>query len=78
MDELHVVLQLGHAKAPDPPKKTSGSNSYGFADKVVEGLSIKINVLDVSFESDSFSGSIWVSFFKNIIIINYYQFSYLL
>uniref|UniRef100_A0A914YYG8 Chorein N-terminal domain-containing protein n=1 Tax=Panagrolaimus superbus TaxID=310955 RepID=A0A914YYG8_9BILA len=61
VDELHVVLQLGHAKAADPPKKSSGSNSYGFADKVVEGLSIKINVLDVSFESDSFSGSIWLS-----------------
>uniref|UniRef100_A0A7E4VL87 Chorein N-terminal domain-containing protein n=1 Tax=Panagrellus redivivus TaxID=6233 RepID=A0A7E4VL87_PANRE len=61
VDELHVTLELGTHSSADPPRKSSSPNSYGFADRVVEGLSIKINVLDISFESASFSGSLWLS-----------------
>uniref|UniRef100_A0AC34RQ42 Chorein N-terminal domain-containing protein n=1 Tax=Panagrolaimus sp. JU765 TaxID=591449 RepID=A0AC34RQ42_9BILA len=61
IDELTVALELGPGKATDPPKKTAVSTSYGFADRVVEGLSLKINVVDISFESESFSGSLWLS-----------------
>lgn len=62
MDELHVVLELGSSNGSDPPKKAPPPTGYGFAERVVENLSIKINVLDISFESEVFSGSLWVCF----------------
>ncbi|KAE9553819.1 hypothetical protein FO519_002989 [Halicephalobus sp. NKZ332] len=61
VDELHVALELGPSKGTDPPKKAPPPTGYGFAERVVENLSIKINVLDISFESEGFSGSLWLS-----------------
>lgn len=36
------------------------TGSYGFANKVVEGLSLYVNTLEMHFESGAFGGSLMV------------------
>ncbi|TMS36049.1 hypothetical protein L596_003314 [Steinernema carpocapsae] len=42
----------------DQPRKTVADMSYGFANKVAEGLSLYVNNVEVNFDSAAFGGSI--------------------
>ncbi|EPB69659.1 hypothetical protein ANCCEY_11245 [Ancylostoma ceylanicum] len=65
IDEINVevVLTSGppHRKQDRPASALSDNASYGFADKVVEGLSLYINTVEINFDSDAFGGSFMLS-----------------
>uniref|UniRef100_A0A0N5ABT9 Chorein_N domain-containing protein n=1 Tax=Syphacia muris TaxID=451379 RepID=A0A0N5ABT9_9BILA len=64
IDEIQVEVALT-ADPPVPsgtnPLSTFGDNSYGFANRVVEGMSLYINMVEIHFDSGSFGGSFMLS-----------------
>ncbi|GMR61021.1 hypothetical protein PMAYCL1PPCAC_31216, partial [Pristionchus mayeri] len=68
IDEIQVDIVLTSEKPP-PKKKGNGVNalaamdtgSYGFANKVVEGMSLYVNTLEIHFDSGAFGGSFMLS-----------------
>ncbi|VDM53981.1 unnamed protein product [Angiostrongylus costaricensis] len=66
IDEISVEVVLTSEPPVDRKSdrlvSTLGENaSYGFADKVVEGMSLYINTVEISFGSDAFGGSFMLS-----------------
>ncbi|ETN69556.1 hypothetical protein NECAME_15230 [Necator americanus] len=65
IDEINVNAVLTgeppHKKTDRPASGLSENSSYGFADKVVEGLSLYINTVEINFDSDAFGGSFMLS-----------------
>uniref|UniRef100_A0A8R1YDF4 Chorein_N domain-containing protein n=1 Tax=Pristionchus pacificus TaxID=54126 RepID=A0A8R1YDF4_PRIPA len=68
IDEIQVDIILT-AEKPPPKKKGASLNalsamdtgSYGFANKVVEGMSLYVNTLEIHFDSGAFGGSFMLS-----------------
>ncbi|GMT36260.1 hypothetical protein PFISCL1PPCAC_27557, partial [Pristionchus fissidentatus] len=68
IDEIQVDIILT-AEKPQPKKKgnslnalsTMDTGSYGFANKVVEGMSLYVNTLEIHFDSGAFGGSFMLS-----------------
>ncbi|CAJ0609562.1 unnamed protein product [Cylicocyclus nassatus] len=65
VDEINVEVVL---TSESPSRKQdrhvstlSENSSYGFADKVIEGLSLYINTVEINFDSDAFGGSFMLS-----------------
>ncbi|KAE9415355.1 hypothetical protein Angca_006832 [Angiostrongylus cantonensis] len=66
IDEISVEVVLTSEppvnRKSDRSVSTLGENtSYGFADKVVEGMSLYINTVEINFDSDAFGGSFMLS-----------------
>ncbi|KJH41699.1 hypothetical protein DICVIV_12324 [Dictyocaulus viviparus] len=64
IDEINVDVILTSeppVKQTDRPISTLGDTSYGFADRVVEGMSLYINTVEINFDSDAFGGSFMLS-----------------
>ncbi|CAJ0583669.1 unnamed protein product, partial [Mesorhabditis spiculigera] len=68
LDEVTVSIRLDADRSPKPqqnPKKPDSiyadSGSYGFAEKIVEGMSIYVNTLEINFDSGAFGGSFMLS-----------------
>ncbi|KAJ1357307.1 hypothetical protein KIN20_015433, partial [Parelaphostrongylus tenuis] len=65
IDEIHVEVVLSSDpvnRQTDRPASTLGeSTSYGFAEKVVEGMSLYINTVEINFDSNAFGGSFMLS-----------------
>lgn len=65
IDEINVEVVLNNeprSKPSDRSLSVLGENtSYGFADKVVEGMSLYINTVEIVFDSDAFGGSFMLS-----------------
>ncbi|CAD6187479.1 unnamed protein product [Caenorhabditis auriculariae] len=64
VDEIFVTVELvsGRAKRGENPFANMADNSsYGFANKVVENMSLFINSVEINFDSDEFGGSFTLS-----------------
>ncbi|CAD5222346.1 unnamed protein product [Bursaphelenchus xylophilus] len=63
VDEIHVLLELCADDGSGQTKKSqaTASNSYGFGDRVVEGMSLFVNNVEIEFTSDRFRGSVMLS-----------------
>ncbi|CAD5216458.1 unnamed protein product [Bursaphelenchus okinawaensis] len=63
VDEIHVLLELcaDDGSAQTKKSQASGSTSYGFGDRVVEGMSLFVNNVEIEFTSDRFRGSVMLS-----------------
>ncbi|VDL73673.1 unnamed protein product [Nippostrongylus brasiliensis] len=65
IDEINVEVVLSdepRVKTNERPTNLpTETTSYGFADKVVEGLSLYINTVEINFDSDAFGGSFMLS-----------------
>ncbi|PAV56575.1 hypothetical protein WR25_13493 [Diploscapter pachys] len=61
IDEIVVDVELASGA---PPRGSSsalsslGGDGYGFAEKIVEGMSVYINTVEINFDSDAFGGSL--------------------
>ncbi|KAI6177316.1 hypothetical protein M3Y97_00893400 [Aphelenchoides bicaudatus] len=63
VDEIHVTLELCADNIDEFKQKrsTNKSTSYGFGDKVIEGMSIFVNTVEIEFTSSRFRGSVMLS-----------------
>ncbi|KAI6239149.1 Vacuolar protein sorting-associated protein 13A N-terminal domain-containing protein [Aphelenchoides fujianensis] len=63
VDEISVTLELCADNVEEAARKqdSSSSSSYGFGDRVVEGISIFINTVEIEFTSARFRGSVMLS-----------------
>uniref|UniRef100_A0AC35U4I7 Chorein_N domain-containing protein n=1 Tax=Rhabditophanes sp. KR3021 TaxID=114890 RepID=A0AC35U4I7_9BILA len=61
-DEITVEIGLkSNANMPSGFQMPPTSNSYGFIDKVIEGLSVSVNNVEIEFNLEAFRGSISLS-----------------
>ncbi|CAJ0955343.1 unnamed protein product, partial [Mesorhabditis belari] len=65
IDEITVSIVLSADRSPSTSRKpfsdAQDTGSYGFAEKIVEGMSIYVNTLEINFDSGAFGGSFMLS-----------------
>lgn len=65
IDEINVDVELSSGatgkRGENPLGSYADNSSYGFANKVVENMSLYINTVEINFDSDAFGGSFMLS-----------------